>query len=59
LDEPVKRTLRLPLYYTGLTTKAQIKRPDGGQHEVPLDRQYTAPVPVELEPRGITWLAIE
>lgn len=59
LNEPVKRTLRLPLYYSGLTDRARIRLADNTASDVPLDRHYLASVTVALEPRGITWLVVE
>ncbi len=29
LNEPIERRIRLPLYYTGLTDRAAIRREDG------------------------------
>ena len=59
LDRAVERVLRLPLYYTGLTEKAAIRKQGGKAREYELDRQYNVEVPVALEARGNTWLVIE
>lgn len=59
LDEPATRTLRLPLYYTGLTTTARIRQEDGEQREFPLDRAGRATVDVTVPARGMTWLVVE
>jgi hypothetical protein len=59
LDHPVKRTLRLPLYYTGLGDTAVIRREDGQAASYKLDRQYSVEVPLEMAPGGVTPLVIE
>jgi len=59
LDRAARRTLRLPLYYTGLTRAARIREKDGPAGTYPLDADRKADVPVEVPPRGVTWLLIE
>lgn len=58
-DRRIETTLDLPLYYTGLTSKARIREQDGKPKTVPLDRDYHAGVPVKLAPKSITWITIE
>ncbi len=52
-------SLRLPLYSTGLTEKAAIRREDGEPSEYRLDREYDIRVPLAMEPRSFTWLVVE
>ena len=59
LDQPVKRTLVLPLYYTGLTETAQIRREEGQPSSHKLDRRFRVELPIELPAGGVTWLVIE
>lgn len=59
LDRPVETTLRLPLYYAGLTDSAMVRHEEGNPERVPLDREYRAAVPVVLPPHGMTWLVFE
>jgi hypothetical protein len=59
LDEDVTRTLRLPLYYAGLSTSAKIRHEDGMAVEYPLDRLGRATVEVDVPRRGMTWLVCE
>jgi len=59
LDQPVRREVKLPLYYTGLTATAQIREQDGGPKGYQLDRQYNVTVPVTIPARSHTWLLIE
>ena len=59
LDHAVKRTLTLPLYYTGLSDTAVIRRDEGPAASYKLDRQYRVEVPLEIAPGGVTCLVIE
>ncbi len=58
LDRTVRRTIALPLYYTGLTDTACIREQEKSPRTYRLDRRYTVFLPVELPPRGITWFII-
>ncbi len=58
LEQPVKRTVKLPLYYTGLTSTARVQEQDGKPKSYALNRAYEIEVPVEIPARGLTWLAI-
>jgi hypothetical protein len=49
----------LPLYYTGLTDTAEVRREDGPPVRYPLDRKHQISVPLELAPRSSTWLLID
>ncbi len=59
LDQPVSRTLDVPLYYTGLTDKAQIREQEGPSKTYRLDHGFAAKVPVTIQPNGYTWLVVE
>ena len=60
LDEPVTgRSLRVPLYYTGLTDVASIREQEGPARQYMLDRQYMVDLTIDLPPKGITWFVIE
>ena len=58
-DEPMKRTLRLPLYYTGLREKARIRREEGKAQTYRLDRDYSVELEVEIPAGGYTWYVVE
>lgn len=58
-QQPITRELDLPLYYTGLADKAQIRIEDGPAQTYTLDRAYHAHVKVTIKPGGITWLTIK
>ncbi|HAB19820.1 MAG TPA: alpha-galactosidase [Verrucomicrobiota bacterium] len=59
LDEPVKRTLKLPLYYTGLTNRARIRHEEQNAEVYALDAKCDAVIPVEIAPRSQTWFVVE
>ncbi|MBX3733250.1 MAG: alpha-galactosidase [Verrucomicrobiae bacterium] len=59
LDTPVTRTLDLPLYYTGLTGKASIRREEDAPALYSLDARGVATIPLEMAPRSATWLVIK
>ena len=48
LNHPVRETIKLPLYYTGLTQEAMIREKDAEPKKFDLDRQYNVRVPIEL-----------
>jgi len=59
LNHLVKQTLRVNLYYTGLATKAKVRDSDGRVRTYRLDRDYSIPLPVEVEAQGMNWWVIE
>jgi len=58
-DREIVRDWTLPLYYTGLTTRARIREKDGPARGFTLDRFFRVTVPVRLAPRSLTWFFIE
>ena len=59
LKEKITRTIKLPLYYTGLTQKAKIKEKDGVASTYVLGRDYTVKLHFTLQPGAYTWFVIE
>lgn len=59
LKEPVKKAIRVNLYYTGLTDKAEVRDREGEANTYQLNRDYTIEIPVELGPEGFNWFVIE
>ncbi|UCF17197.1 MAG: hypothetical protein JSW59_07005, partial [Phycisphaerales bacterium] len=59
LDHQVRRQLKLPLYYTGLTKTARIREQRGRYKQYRLDRKYNVEIPVSVAPNGVTWFVIE
>jgi len=59
LDREVESTLLLPLYYTGLTDTATVRREEGPPVQYSLDRKFQLSLPLKLGPRTWTWFLIE
>jgi len=59
LKQPRERTLRVNLYYTGLTKTARVAEKGGPAKEYTLDRGYCVELPVRVEAEGMTWFVIE
>ena len=59
LDRAVKRKLKLPLYYTGLTRTASIRQQQGKSSKYELDREYNVEIPVNIAPRSVSWFVID
>ena len=58
-NETIQKPLVLPLYYTGLSEKAEIREREGKAIAYSLDRNYRVEIPVTLAPRSYTWFVIE
>ncbi len=59
LKETVRRTLKVNLYYTGLSDTAEIREREGASRTYKLARDYSVEVPVEIGPEGFTWFVME
>ena len=59
LHEDIQRRIRLPLYYTGLTSEAVLRAEDGALRRVALARDHDITTRVKVPARGRTWLTIE
>jgi hypothetical protein len=59
LSDPVTRTIRLPLYYTGLRDVASIREQEGDSREFELGRDSYVEVEVAIPGQDMTWLVIE
>jgi hypothetical protein len=59
LEQPVSKTLTVPLYYTGLTKTAKVCERDGAAEKYELDREYKIQLPVTVPARGVTWFVFE
>jgi hypothetical protein len=57
--EKIARKIKLPLYYTGLTTIAAVKEKDNVIRKYSLNRDYEIEVTVTIEPENYTWLVVE
>lgn len=58
-DREMTRTIRVPLYYTGLTETAQIREGEGKTKSYKLNRDYSVELTVTIPPGGYTWYVIE
>ena len=57
--EPMKKEIRLPMYYTGLTDQISIRQEDGEIQRLLLSRNFEASLKVEIPANGYTWLVVE
>jgi hypothetical protein len=59
LAAEVKKTLTIPLYYTGLSDQAKVREQGGAPQNFPLKRDYSIELPVKVPPHGYSWFLIE
>lgn len=59
LKEKITRTIKVPLYYTGLTTLAKVMEKGKGLNNYNLNRNYEIEYTCTLEPESYTWVVIE
>ena len=59
LETQVVRTLRIPLYYAGLTESANVREQDGTAKAMKLARDFSIDLPVTVPARGVTWFVFE
>ena len=59
MSKPVRRILRLPLYYTGLQKTAHIREAEKPAKVFHLDRKYYVNLPLEIPAGGFQWFVIE
>jgi hypothetical protein len=58
LATEVTRTLKVPLYYTGLTETAQVSHAYGAAQSFPLARDYSIQLQVTVPAKGMGWYII-
>ena len=59
LDRELKKKLKVPLYYTGLTEKATVRERGDAPQKFTLSRDYSIALPVAIPARGVSWFLIE
>jgi len=59
LKAAVEKTLKVNLYYTGLTDTAQIREQDGKSIESQIDRNYNIEIEVNIPAEGMNWFVVE
>ena len=52
-------TLKLPLYYTGLSEIAKIRREEEELERYTIDRDYNVEIPIEIAAKSVSYLVIE
>lgn len=55
----IKRTIHLPLYYTGLSKKATLTNEKGRKQVIKLNENREAILEFSIEPSNLTWFSIE
>ena len=59
LRQTIERTIRLPLYYSGLSTTARIREQEGPMKSYTINRDYSVELKVKLRPDSYSWFVIE
>ncbi len=59
LEEKITRSIRVPIYYTGLTEQAVVVHEDGSSKVLPLSRNYELELELEVPAKGYTWYVIK
>lgn len=58
-EKDITRTIKLPLYYTGLEKKAYIRERESKAKVYRLNRDYTVEITVTIPAKGYTWFVVE
>jgi len=56
--EKITRTIKLPLYYTGLTNTATISEKDEKPSKIKLNRNYEATITLSIDANSYNWVVI-
>ena len=59
LKEKVTHTIKIPLYYTGLTHLAKIREKEGKAKSYKLNRDFTVDFTFTLSPEAYSWFVVE
>ncbi|MCL3779914.1 hypothetical protein EMN47_05865 [Prolixibacteraceae bacterium JC049] len=59
LTKPIKRKIKVNLYYTGLKNKVRLMEQDKNPSEVTLDRDYNAVIEVTIPAKSQTWFTMQ
>jgi hypothetical protein len=57
--EVMTKTIKLPLYYTGLTQKVKMTDPNGLTYQYNLNRDYSIDFTFTIPPDTYKWFVIE
>ena len=58
-DNVIKRKIKVPLYYTGITETANIREQENSPQQFKLNREYEIEIEVEVKPNWYNWYVIE
>ena len=58
-DTIMKRTINIPLYYTGLTKFVRIREKEGVAKQYILNRNYEVSLSITLSPKSYSWWVVE
>ena len=58
LDEPIRRKLKVNLYYSGLKDKVMVSEQEGPARCLQLDRDYQAELEVVIPAKSQTWFTL-
>ncbi len=58
-DNIIKKKIKVPLYYTGLTETAKIREQENSPQQFKLNREYEIEIEVEVQPNWYNWYVIE
>ena len=59
LNIPITRRIKVPLYYTGIQEKAIVKKLDKENKIIPLSRDYSIDLEIDIPAKGYTWYIVE
>lgn len=59
LSSPIKKNIRIPLYYTGLKDKVTIRKSDGSTDIKQIDRDYSISMEIEIPAYYCNWYVFE
>jgi hypothetical protein len=57
-DKPIKESVDVPIYYTGLHDEITLIEKEGKPRKVKTSRGYSITVPVNIPPNGMTWFTL-
>jgi len=58
-DNIIKKKIKVPLYYTGLSETAKIRKQENSPQQFKLNREYEIEIEVEVQPNWYNWYVIE
>ncbi|HVZ96833.1 MAG TPA: hypothetical protein VG847_08160 [Chitinophagaceae bacterium] len=59
LKEKITRTIKVPLYYCGLTNTATVSEKGENAKKYPLNRNYEIELPFSIDAESYTWFVVE